>query len=63
MHPTTPNTCVNICPTGFWKNNATRICSACNSLCAECLDGTTTNCQSCNSGSYLILSENKCVTV
>lgn len=57
------NSCANTCPSGYWKNNVTRICTLCNSLCDTCLDGTTTNCQTCKSGAYLILSENKCVTV
>ena len=45
--------CLTTCQTGYWKDTTNHVCTPCNAACEACLDGTHTQCSSCNSGFFL----------
>ena len=49
---TTSYTCDFSCPYGFYSDNLTNTCKECDSSCATCSNGSSTDCNSCASGYY-----------
>jgi proprotein convertase subtilisin/kexin type 5 len=52
--------CVNPCPTGYYGNTSTYVCTACNSLCVTC-SGSATFCTSCDGVNYTLNASNNCI--
>ena len=53
--------CISHCDVGEYVNSAGQ-CDACDSNCETCNGPSATECIGCHSGSYLLLSEHKCVS-
>ena len=45
--------CKSICPTGYYKDTVTRLCTICESKCTACL--TATVCTACNTALYKLV--------
>ena len=54
-------TCLNSCPTGYWKDSTNRVCAQCNAACSQCTGSGNTQCQACNSGYFLQPSSTTCL--
>ena len=54
-------TCASTCPTGYWTNPISNICSACNSSCQDCTGSSNTQCTSCSSEYYLQPNSTSCL--
>jgi hypothetical protein len=53
------NTCVQLCPDGFYNSNITMACELCNNNCSKC-NNTADNCSACALGSNTYLYNNLC---
>ena len=45
-------TCSSDCPTNFWPNSATQICSPCSQSCSTCSEATENDCFTCAPGYF-----------
>ena len=52
--------CLTTCPTGYFGNQTTNACSACNSTCLTCSGPTSGECTSCGTGTFLNPYTNSC---
>ena len=67
----TTNRCVNICPDGYYEDNATNLCKSCYEApdpsadimksCKTCSGPAASDCQSCSSGIFLFSENNTCL--
>ena len=46
-------TCYFFCPTGYYGNTNTNVCTLCHAYCSACTGASNTECSSCKSGYYL----------
>ena len=54
-------TCLNSCPTGFWKDTTNNKCMPCDVACSLCSDQTHTQCTACKLGYFLQPSSTVCL--
>lgn len=59
--PPNSNTCLNVCPSGYYRDNGTNTCKLCNASCQTCTGPSNTQCLICATGYYL-LGATTCVT-
>ena len=52
------NSCISLCPSGFYGNNDSSICEICDILCKECFGPSSYDCLSCQSFN---LYQNACI--
>jgi len=64
LYPNTGGECINPCPNGFWGDTSTNTCQPCYSsgsgpyyTCVTCSAGGSSNCDSCNSLTFLYNSQ------
>ena len=58
---TSDNMC--ICPTGYYFNNSTNMCSSCDDSCLECSGSSPNNCTSCKNYFSFNSSSSSCYSV
>ena len=46
-------TCLNSCPSGYWKDITNHICDPCNAACSACTGSLNSQCSTCNTNYYL----------
>ena len=56
------NTCVSCNVDGYYADTVIGNCMQCDTACKTCSGPLSTNCLSCNSGKYLLQTNNSCVT-
>ena len=56
------NLCLSTCPTGYYQNTVSSMCSPCHSACLTCFGEDTTQCLSCQSGYFFLQSSSACLS-
>lgn len=54
--------CLAVCPDGFYGNTTTSLCQQCDVTCSTCNGGNSSNCLSCGNGRFFQSSTGSCVT-
>ena len=56
------SSCVSCNVDGYYQDTGTQTCKACDTSCKTCSGSAATNCLSCDTGKYLLASNNSCVS-
>ena len=59
---TANNSCVSCNINGYYQDTIAQTCNTCDSSCETCNGATVTNCLSCDTGKYLLATNNSCVS-
>ena len=59
---TANNSCVSCNVNGYYQDISTQTCKTCDTTCQTCSGASDTNCLSCYSGKYLLVSNKSCVS-